>query len=524
MGNSKKIEEMIARIETSKEVLSTMPKNNEKNKAKYKAKIEELQKEYQKYQEDIIEIFNKRYQEAINIQKNKEIETLESRLKTIDGALYLLNEEMTSYEKLEMDKNIYKLSRYYKENLENVNNQILVCIKQFHQIGIDLTLQDFDYTNYVNEYMATFFTEVDKGNINSDKIKAKFEEIYWKCPDIIMHIELNLRNIYLRKQQAIDKYFEKEKNELLKKWNKKPEEILNAYLDLKKQRLEKIAIDKKILMDRFISGELNTKNFTNDKIKANCQKILPKFMIDKMEDEEEVQINILKFLNSLYEYKNYIDFKFIIDDVKKYYKEKENYKKSYADTKKKIDTAEKKLKKINKKSSSKGLFGGKKDNTKQTAEQNQLIQEIRGLYKELDLNKFYNKIYLDLTDNSTVYDVLNLASSYYEYLTSCMIKNNKAITQEEMDYQIEKLKEFLKNPYNTIINNITILEEKDIALIIKDRYKLLNFIVEKADLESVDSLISTLEEIEIGINLKKAGLKIEDIEKLCELKKILKIK
>ena len=71
MGNSKKIEEMIARIETSKEVLSTMPKNNEKNKAKYKAKIEELQKEYQKYQEDIIEIFNKRYQEAINIQKNK---------------------------------------------------------------------------------------------------------------------------------------------------------------------------------------------------------------------------------------------------------------------------------------------------------------------------------------------------------------------------------------------------------------------------------------------------------------------
>ena len=91
MGNSKKIEEMIARIETSKEVLSTMPKNNEKNKAKYKAKIEELQKEYQKYQEDIIEIFNKRYQEAINIQKNKEIETLESRLKTIDGALYLLN-------------------------------------------------------------------------------------------------------------------------------------------------------------------------------------------------------------------------------------------------------------------------------------------------------------------------------------------------------------------------------------------------------------------------------------------------
>ena len=46
---------------------------------------------------------------------------------------------------------------------------------------------------------------------------------------------------------------------------------------------------------------------------------------------------------------------------------------------------------------------------------------------------------------------------------------------------ITELDEFLKNPYNNIINNITILEENDIAMIIKDRYKLLNFNVDKED-------------------------------------------
>ena len=57
---------------------------------------------------------------------------------------------------------------------------------------------------------------------------------------------------------------------------------------------------------------------------------------------------------------------------------------------------------------------------------------------------------------------------------------------------ISNLDDFLKNPYNTIINNLTILEEKDVAIIIKDRYKLLNFMIEKEDisLNNVDNLVS----------------------------------
>ena len=68
------------------------------------------------------------------------------------------------------------------------------------------------------------------------------------------------------------------------------------------------------------------------------------------------------------------------------------------------------------------------------------------------------------------------------------------------------------------------MQEKDIETIIRDRYKLLNFSVEKEDLqiENVDSLITTLEEIEKSFNIENAGLDIENIEELVELKRLLK--
>ena len=519
MPDSNKIKEILEKIEVEKEVLSTMPKNNAKNVDKYLEKVLQLKKEYEGYQEEIEKTFNKRYKKATDIQSINEVENLEIRLNTIENTLYLLSNTKTSYEKMELDKIIYKIGRYYKENLENINQQIDEAIKRFEKIGIKLDLTDFDYSIYVEQYMKVFFEE--KGNINSSKLKTTFEEVYWKCPDLIIHIELNLRNIYFKKQVQIDQYFEKEKKELLKKWQKTPEQIMNSYLEIKMQKIDKLSQDKKLLLDKFLNGKLNIKDYVQEKVQANYLKILTPAKLET--NQEEIEKGIFEFLNSLYEYKNYLYFKFIIDDVKKHYAQKENYKKIYEDTKKKIDADEKKLKKLNKKASKKGLFGKKKE-IKQTAEQNQMILGIKKAYKELDLNKFYNKVYSNLGENSSIYEALNLVNSYYNYLTNCMIENNKTITQEKIDEQIKCLDNFLKNPYNNIINNLTITEDKDVAIIIKDRYKLLSFNIEKEDFsaKSVDSMISTLENIATSINLKKTGLTVEGIEEILELKEVLK--
>lgn len=524
MESLTKADKIIADIDVSKEILSTMPKNNEKNRNKREEYIDEIEKKYAEYKKEILGIFTKRYNEQVNIEVNPEINNLDKRLKTIEDVIFLLNDEQTSYERMGLDKNIYKLEKYYKENFENVNEQITQCLKKFEIVGIKLTREDFHYSTYVTEYMNTFFSEYEHQKMNTDILKDKFEEIYWKCPDIIIHIELNFRNIYLEKKGIIDKYFVREKAEILKKWEKSPDEIKKTYMNLKQQKIEKEQIDKKILIDKFIDGKLNTKNFTEDKFSKNVQKVLPDSIVEKIYTDNEIAENINKFLNSLYEYRNYMEFKFIIEDVKTYYNNKEQYKKSCNEIRKKIDAEEKKLAKNNKETSGFFIFKSKKD--KAANNSTQLIKDIENLYKQLDLNTFFEKIAIKITETSTIQDVLNLAVEYYEYMISCMIRNQEDISQEDMDLEIERLKEFLNNPYNTIINNISFLEEKDIVLIIKDRYKLLNFIIEKDDLDitNLDSLIATIEDIQTNINLYKAGVNIKDIEQLLKMQKILNLK
>lgn len=524
MDSLTKANKIIADIEVNKEILSTMPNNNEKNTIKRNEFINEIEEQYDEYKNEIKNILSQRYKKEVNIQTNPEISNFEQRLKIIDDVICLLNEEQTSYERMGLDRNIYKLEKYYKDNFESVNTQIAQCLKKFETVGIKLTKEDFKYSIYVTEYMNTFFSEYEKKEISSNILKTKFEEIYWKCPDIIIHIELNFRNIYLEKKSIIDKYFEKEKNEILKKWDKTPDEIKKTYLSLKQKKMQKERADKKILIDKFLNGKLNIKNYTDDKFEKNAKTILPDNEVKKIYLNNEIMENINKFLNSLYEYRNYMEFKFIIDDVKTYYNNKEQYKKACGEIRKKIETEEKKVAKNNKKVGGFFIFKSKKEQTVDTSAQ--LIKNIERLYKELDLNTFYEKVAVKMTENSTIQDVLNLAVEYYEYMISCMVKNQEDISQKEMEEKIEKLKDFLSNPYNTIINNISFLEEKDIALIIKDRYKLLNFIIEKEDLDTgnLDSLISVIEDIQTNISLHKVGMNIKDIEQLLKMQKILNSK
>lgn len=521
MANLEEIKKFYEKIEIEKEVLSTMPKNNQKNINRYLEKIKELKEEYQNKKEEIEKNLNKRYKKIIDVKENNIISNLEIRLKIIEGVLDLINDQKTSYEKMGLDKIIYRIRKFYKDNLENINIQIEMAIRKFAEVGIDLTPLDFNYSIFVSKYMSVFFEE--RKNENSNVLKTKFEEVYWKCPDIITHIELNLRNIYLQKQSIIDRYYENEKQKILKQWNKTQREIINLYFDLKNQNTSAIKHDKKRLLDDFLNGKLDINDYTPEKIQNNYAKILMPAMLEKINtDEGEVKRYILEFLNSLYEYKNYMNFKFIVEDIKKYYQDREKYKKSYDDTKKKIMNLEKKLKKINKKTVG-GLFSRNTQEIKQTLEQTNIIQELKQTYKELDLNRFYNKIYSYIKEDSTIYEVLSLANSDYYYLTICMIENNKTITQEKINDQIEKLDRFLKEPFNNIINNLSFTDEKDITLFIKDRYKLLSFNVKQEDFsdKNLNSLITILENIMTNFYLKDAKLEISNIEELLKIKSTL---
>lgn len=139
------------------------------------------------------------------------------------------------------------------------------------------------------------------------------------------------------------------------------------------------------------------------------------------------------------------------------------------------------------------------------------------------MNNIYSKIVNEIDGATSIYSVLNLASCFYGFLVDCIIKNNKEIEQQEIDKKIDNLIEFTKFPHFNILNNIYIGEDKDIALIIKDRYKLLNFNIEKQDLvaENLDNILELLEKIKIYYAMQKAKLTVDGIRNICDLKKII---
>ena len=518
------MDNILNKIDADKEILSTMPRNNKKNIANYIQKVEELQQEYKEVNDEIFSEMEKRYTKIVSIKENKSIEEQKQEIEKIEEILEILDTAKTSYEKMGIDKRIYKLSKFYKENLESINEEIYKCIKKFSEVGVALTADDFDYSIYVNEYMNSFFKEMEKGNINSEEIKNIFEQIYWKCPDIIIHIELNLRYLYMKNQKNIDKYYEIKRERLQKRLGETPEEILNKEENLKIKLEQEIDTDKFLIIQKFLDGTLDTKDYEETRIKAEYIKLIPEEMLVPF--KEEIDINSIKFLNSLYEYKNYLKFKYIYEDVKKKYLDIDQHKNSYSSIKKEIESKEKKLKKINKNINRKRLFGNKSKQEKDIAEYNSTILEIKSLYKNLDTEEIYVKIAKNISKNSSIFDTLQFASKFYSYLVECIIENNKDITPPQIEELIDELRNFVKNPNIIIIKNITILEEKNIPIIISDRYRLLNFQITKDDINETnfDSLISSLQKIKNYHNIKESNIDLNDMEFICEFNKILNTK
>ena len=181
------------------------------------------------------------------------------------------------------------------------------------------------------------------------------------------------------------------------------------------------------------------------------------------------------------------------------------------------------LDKFNEQKSRKFFFFKKKDDD-ENLQYADLIKNIQKLYKELDKAKVYNKIYTDLDDSATIYDVFKFANSFKTYVRDISIIYIPTITPEEIDELIIDFDNFIKSTNIQIINNILIKEEKDISLIIKDRYSLLKFNITKDDVQedNIDDLYQILSKLKLDINIEKANMNISQISEIMSLYETIK--
>ena len=491
------LEKLEKEIELTEEVLNGLPVNNKRNKEKFLKEISLEIDSYQKKLEDAEAELKRRLKQFEGLSY-EDVPNNDLVLKNFLKALSYTNTLSTSYEKLDLDKIVYQLSFYENDELINNNLKILKAINIFKAVNVPVTVKDFNYTNDVNEYMAMFFEE----GLTNQKIKEVFDNTYWKCPDIIMQATLNIRYFYLKNKSKCEKYIELVNRQVKDRFIKAETSILDDYNFLRKKQ-DEFSSKNNLILD-FYNQKNDIEEYTDEKINAITANLF------KNGDYDDSKIVIIKqLLNSLKEYKNYLKYKDLIDKARELYKE--NIEKDYMKkTLKKVSDLEHKLFKLNKKNLNKI---SKTSVDKSEPSINEKIGEIKALYDEIDSNIFKVVVKEHIRDNSTIFKVLLLICQYYKILADYFKEKEPGINYDDIDKRIDELFNFTMDPNNTLINNVTLLEERELSDMITTNYKLLNISIEEAlgDEASLEGLINDLEKIIISHQMKTLNIPISEL-------------
>lgn len=517
------LEEFDKYISSNKEVLSVLPINTKKNRAQYVAKATEMLEKAEQIKEVIWNEITSRYERLIQVEENPEVAKLQKEVDEIKN-VELFNELNTPYEKLGLDKITHRLSCFFEGDLKLVNSNIKEYLDIFKNYGITFTADDFCYSDSTNEYMTAYLNEYNNNSLDSsDVLKKAFENIYWKCPDIVTHIELNLRYLYHVNAKKIEKELNERNQAILAKENLDKNGLVRKYFDLNKELIKVQRKDPKYILNKFLDGEWKIKDFNEKEMNVLYDRLSIKNYYQATEAEQtEIDVNFGKLLNTLQEYKVYLKYKFIIDDLRERFKNKEGYKAAYDNKEKELRKKEQALLKENRKNkqlikqSKNPLFRFfKKKWDRKIYEfpviSNTQIKEIKKMYEELDQAAVNVRIAEFVDDNCSIKYMFKIATSFYTYVYNLI---NTEYAEEDVVVldELQELIDFIDQPYKVMLNNIKLIEEPDITSIISNRYKILNLAVEKETLEEdSESLISDVEKIVDFYNIRKSGLDISNI-------------
>ena len=537
------VENIEKQITTDKEVISVLPRNGIKAIKTLLKTISDMTEKYENLNEKLLKEIETRYTELTTVEENKEIPQLEQEILKYDVA-EKNTDTRSSFEKMGLDRVAYNVNGYYKSNLERLNKEIIFSVKQFEKVGIKLTAEDFCISEYAKKYMEVLLREAYEGDINSEAVKNIFEKVYWQCSEIVSHLYVNIRYIYDKYENQIDRYYNEKSQEILKSLSLTVEEVEEKKAELIKQKNQIEETDNKNILDKFYTGTLNINDYKEDNYKRIYTELTNKDVTQLSEAEKkEIDENIDKLNTNLTEYAKYLEYKFLVEEVlqtrqellknaeaNKDKKDKKVKKTQYELIKEEIKRLQSEIFKLNAKieKPNKGFFERKKTEEKKDSiailQRNHLVLDLKKTYMQLDEEVIKQKILQDLDETSSLYDVIKFASSYYGYMAKVMIKNNEDITDKEIGEKAEKIRKFVNFSNFTVINHVNISDTKELSIIIKDKYKLLGMQISKENFEedSIEDLIRKVKIINNYNNIQKSKFSMKDLEFIMNVKEMIK--
>lgn len=534
------VESIEEQIDTDKEVINVLPRNGIKAIKTLLETINEMKDKYEYVNEMLLKDIENRYNELTAVEENEEIPKIEEEILRYDFAVKN-TDTRSSFEKMGLDRIVYNVNGYYKSNLERLNKELIDCVKQFQTVGVKLTAEDFNISEYTKEYMQVLLQEAYDGEINSERIKDAFERVYWKCSEVVSHLYANIRYLYDKYENEIDKNYENKIAEILQRFNSTAKQVEDKKAELIRQKNKIENIDNKIILDNFYNGKWNINDYKEDNYKKIYLELISRDVSELSEKEKaEMDENIEKLNSNLSEYSKYCEYKFLVDGVLKI--REDGLKRIEANKNKKVKKTEYELIKENIKKLTveifkingkidkpqKGFFARKSSDNKKNStvilQRNNLILELKKLYMQLDDEIIKQKVMQNIDETSSLLDVLKLASNYYGFMARAMIKKNEEITDKEIGEMAKDIRNFINFSNFTVINYIKISDKKELSVIIKDKYKLFGMQVSKENFQedNIEDLIKKVKIIANYNNIQKSKFSVNDLEYITTVKEMLK--
>lgn len=530
------VENIGKQIDADKEVITVLPRKGIKAIKTLLETIQEMQDKYEQVNQMLLNEIESRYEDLTQVEENPEISKLEEEILKFDVAIKN-TDTRSSFEKMRLDKIVYNVNGYYKSNLERLNKELLDCVKQFEAVGIKITAEDFNISEYAKEYMTVLLQEAYNGEINSETIKEAFEKEYWKCSEVVSHLYVSIRHIYDVYEGEIDKLYENKMESILQRMNSTPEQVEETKKALIRRKKKIEDTDNKFILEKFYNGTLNINDYKESNYKKIYLELVSKDIKELSEKEKaEMDENIEKLNENLKEYSKYTEYKFLIDGVLNIRENELEEKQKNKDKKTEYELLKDEIKKVtanifklNSKleKTTKGFFGIKisdKKNSEVILERNNLILDLKKLYMKLDDEIIKQKIMQNIDETSSILDVLKIASHYYGFMAKEIIKKYSEITDKELGEMANHIRDFITFTDFSVINYVKISDKKELSIIIKDKYKLFGMQLSKENFEegNIDDLIKKVKILDNYNNIQKSKFTVKDLEYIMAVKEMLK--
>lgn len=487
-------------------------------------KFKDYQKEtYRQLDDYVKKAFPKDNTQEYNNEKNNLEEILE--------IIPLIDDKISLEIKLGIAHIFYILSEKTESSLTDINQNIKEFLKILEQANVNITIDNFNYSPFTHKYMDVFLTNIDKDNFD-DIMQATFKEIYWECPELIMHIKRNLIMIVKRNQQALNLYSNKVTEEKLNQKRLTKETVLKVYQDkvlTLKNKMDKdeflnlqMFLGKTRNIDDYIEGApLRSKSFNQLVIKDTYQEL-------SKEEKKVVDIESINLERHLEVLKEYYNYESIIKDLIEKFKKKDEAKTKYDVKLKEIESEEKNREKLYKDYLRAGGIGflARKNETKMAeikVRMKEKINQLSKLYEELEELEIDVNVGKYLTDGSSLYDVLITSLSSYLYIENILLEKFKDIDVDfNLSHYIKRYIKFIYNPSADFLHKITALLTYDIAEVISEKYALLGIHLEKEEIsqDNIDGIISSVKIVTLINNIMQSNLNIDEMKLICDIKKI----